>query len=306
MATIVTPESQATTPPPNDIGVTLDGILNFFMNPVFLFIFAIIVIAIVIIVFFVMKSKKEDSLRERDDINYALYKQALRSSLQNQNTDWIKKTYSLKNLLILGIPLFWNEHSLQVYDINRVRIGWYRGHTVTSLGETIFCLYKKKTWFIFDDLFLVRTMNTHNYIIRKEILDKKGQPTGKYTETEQLVNFNALYEWLPQNVPTRFKTELHIQCDGISQDGYFNIPNYLRKDLSGKIISDDLKPLFHKNLIEYTREEQLLRSITDLSRNIDESARSNPHVAIGRHRIEKTEEEVRRDEQTPDQSRKSL
>jgi hypothetical protein len=68
----------------------------------------------------------------------------------------------------------------------------------------------------------------------------------------------------------------------------------------------DLTPEFRKNHLDYTANEQLWRTITDLSRNIDESARSNPHIAMDRHKIEKTDEEVRRDAQTPQSKERSL
>ena len=308
MATIVSPQTGQPAPV-NNMGVTMDGIFNFFLNPVVLFIFAFIILIIVIVVFVVMKQKKEDSLKERDNINYALYKSTMRSCLHNSNPKWINKTYSLKNILFLGIPIFWNEHSLKVVDQNDVLMGYYRGHKTTPKGETIYCLYKTKRFLILENLILLRTINSHNYENKVELIDDKTKKsTGKFKTDYKEIEFSNFYEWLPKNVNQSLYTTLKIQCDGINEDGssYFYIPDYIRNDGTGKVFSMDLTPEFRKNQLDYTANEQLWRTITDLSRNIDESARSNPHVALDRHKIEKTDEEVRRDAQTPQSKERSL
>ena len=283
--------------------INMEGILNFFTNPIFLFIFALLIIAIVIIVFIVMKMKKEDSFRERDDINYAVYKRCLRDCLHNADTHWVEKSYSFKNLLLFGIPVFWNEHSLKVTDTNDVLLGYYRGHKLTEQGEKIYCLYKTKRFFILENLFLLRCIDTHSYENVVEEVDTKTKKVKTTTKEIVNVNFENYYEWLPQNANRTHYRWLKIQCDGLSEDVYFTIPNYLRKDEKGKLVCLDLRPEFRKNLKEYTTNEQMWRMVTDLSKNIDESARSNPKIAQNRYMIEKTEEEKRLDGQTPNQNK---
>ena len=116
-------------------------------------------------------------------------------------------------------------------------------------------------------------------------------------------NFSDFYEWLPKNQSKSLYSTLKIQCDGLSEDAYFCIPNYLRKTGDGGLVAMDLRPEFRFNTKEYTMNEQYWRSITDLSKNIDESARANPHIAQGRYKAEKTEEEKRLDDQTPNQNK---
>lgn len=251
-----------------------------------------------------MKNKKEDTLRERDDVNYAVYKGALRDTLHNQYAHWVHKTYSLKNILLLGIPIFWNEHSLKVIDINETLLGYYRGHKTTFKGETIYCLYKTKRLFIFENLFLLRCMDTHTYEEKIEEMVSVGKEKKKVvTISEKVDNFEKFYEWLPQNTNKRLLKTMKIQCDGLSEDMYFRIPNYLRSGDNNRLVAMDLRPEFRKNTKEYALNEQYSRTITDLHRNIDESARSNPYISQQRHTIVKTEEEKRIDDQTPNQNK---
>lgn len=301
MATIVTPTDTEQAQNLNQ-GFTMDGLTSFFSNPIFLFVLLIILILIVIVIFWMARQKKEDAFKERDDVNYAVYKRSLRDCLHNAYQKWINRTYSLANILVLGIPLFWKEHSLRVIDINDTLLGYYRGHKVTEKGETIYCLYKTKRFFILENLFLLRCMDTWTYENKIE----EENPKTKKKEiklTTEVRTFENFYEWLPKNVNKSLYSALKIQCDGISEDAYFHIPNYLRKSGDKGLIAMDLRPEFRFNTKEYTMNEQYWRSITDLSRNIDESARSNPAIAQGRYKAEKTEEEKRIDDQTPNQNK---
>lgn len=281
--------------PLSQVGEILNAI---FTNGFVVFLVILILLGVGVVALIIWKMKKESELHEQDNPVYAQYKSHLRSSVSNKVPSWIKKTYSLKNILLFGLPIFWNEHSLKLTDLNNNLIGYYRGQTQTHKGETIYCVYKKKSWIFFEDLFLIRTINNYIYQTKKEIKDTKGKVLDFEIITEN-TNFDNYYRLLPQEADYRNKKILEIQCIGIEEDGFYYTPSYTTKDEKGRTMVMDLRPEFRRNLKEYTTDEQYKRLLRDSGTSVDEAIRTNPNVTANKHWIEKTEDEARRDEETP-------
>jgi hypothetical protein len=303
MATLLTPEQQVEMAQQNAQPDLMGMIGATLTNPIFLLFLLLLIILIVVGVIIFMRNKKEDALRERDDINYAIYKQTLRDCSHNAEPNWVSKSYSLLNLLILGIPIFWNEHSLKILDFNENLLGYYRGHKVTPRGETIYMCYKTKSWLIFENLILIRCLYTHDHEEVKEVMNKETKKMEKQKVFHK-ENYEHYYQFFPKETNRKLYRYLKIQCDGISENAYMHIPNYLVPDGSGNMIAKDFRPEYLINNSYYQRDEQFWRMVTDMSRNVEQASRSNPYISQGRHIIEKTEEEKRIDDMTPNQDRK--
>lgn len=81
----------------------LSGIVNFLQTywiAILLFIFLTIFIAL----FFVLRKQQELERKERDSEAYANFNTTMADCKLNANPKWMKKNYSLLNLLWLGIP----------------------------------------------------------------------------------------------------------------------------------------------------------------------------------------------------------
>lgn len=304
MAEVIQPMQQGVNNVPNGGVVSQAGdmINGIFTNGfvVFIIIFVILIIALGIFIF--LKLQKEDELKEQDDRLYAQFKSHLRATIHNKMLSWIKKSYSLKNIFLLGIPIFWNEHSLKVVDANHNLIGYYRGEVKTHKGETIYALYKKKDWIFFEHIFLLRCIYTFNYIHKTPIIDEKTKKeTGKFNEENKEVNFEEFYKLLPKETDFRNKRELQIQCFGIEEDGYYYVPSYVTKDEKGLLNVADFRPEFRMNMKDYATDEQFKRLLRDSGQSVDGAVRTNPRVVAQKHWVEKTEEEVLRDKETPNQ-----
>lgn len=277
-----------------------DFLQTIFKNGAVILIIILIIVAIGVAIFFILKARKEDMLREQEDRTYAQYKAHLRASTLNAKKYRIKKTYSLLNLFVLGLPLFWNEHSLKLTDKDGNLIGYYRGEVPTHKGELIYCAYKKKSWFIFEDLFLMRTLYSYNYENKIPAKDDKGNIVkGKYETIYEKVHFDKFYDFLPREAHPKHYKELQIQCYGLEEDGYYFTPAYMIKDKEGKLIIGDYRPEFRENLEAYAVDEQFKRVLRDGGQAVDSAVRTNPNVATNKHWIEKTEDEVIRDQETP-------
>lgn len=285
------------------------GILT---NPLFIIFIIFLLVIILIVVILYPNIRKEEELKERDDTVYATFKAIMRQTIKNKNKDHINKRYSLRNLLILGIPLWWNEHSMRFIDLNRNILGWYRGDTVMQSGETFYAYYKTKKWFFFENIELMRCPNTHTWEFKEPIYEEVWQGEGKNkkkVKTQNIIGYNTrieekdfsiLYEVLPNTTsgrPERNTKEIQIQCFGLSEDNYFTIPNFVRKFENGKIVSMDIRPELQEKLREYTLKKQFDRHLADANRYMDEAGRINPHNSVGRFSAEKTEEEIKREQQ---------
>jgi len=299
MAQVIEPSSQVASN-----GGSLTGIFDF-VNAIFTSGFVVLIVILIILgigvaVFIYMKMQRENALKEKDDTIYAQYKSHLRTSVQNVRQEWIKQTGSLWNILFLGIPLIKKEHSLKVVDLNNNMIGYYRGQTITHKKETIYCLYKTKTWFFFENLFLLRCINSFNYQNRVPKLDNKGNEIkGEYELVTKDVSIDKFYKFLPLEADKRYKKVLEIQCYGVEEERYYFTPSYVTIDEKGLERIADFRPEFRHNLKDYSVDEQYRRFVSESGRAVDGAVRTNPHVQANKHWIEKTEEEVRRDDMTP-------
>ena len=70
----------------------------------------------------------------------------------------IRKKYRFINLLWLGIPFKWKEHSAKILDMKDDLIGYYRGHYESADGTINFLAYKNATLGIFEELFVIKIL----------------------------------------------------------------------------------------------------------------------------------------------------
>jgi len=257
-------------------------------NPVvwiFLFFFMILVL---LVVFYVRYLQNNDINKEREDVVYATYKKHMRSCKHMPNNFWINVKWSFKNIFFFCLPVFIKDYSLKIVDKEDNLIGRYRGHFLTPQGETIWAITRRRKFLILDDIELLRTINTFTYTIQST---KKGVPETK------TIDYNPLYTFYPESTDKRNYKSMKIQCYGIEESQYYLVPRYIEKDGESKEKLLDLTGIENENLRAYTTEEQLKRLMADSNKYMDEVGRMNPTNTFKRFEGEKTEEEIKRDDQ---------
>lgn len=259
-----------------------------------------IIIALIVICFMIWK-KKEENDRRRDSSVYATAMNLTEATAHNAKTEWIRCYYSLWNLLWLGIPFKWNEHSVKIIDLDRNNLGWYRGHTRTPDGDLVFQMYKSKIWLgLFEDKFLLYcpmklrhpkmkvTKNKDGSNSFVEMRNEQGNIIFEYSELpSDLINFNDV----------RNGNEIRIGCNTITKQGsYYYFPNYVfLKD--GTLRHVDLTDHIAANIAKNNYLTQLEHAYSDMSRAAGRAVELNPEL---RFKQKSPEKEKQIEEDTPD------
>jgi len=246
-----------------------------------LLLFAII-IGLVIVVISIYWGKEEND-RRRDSAVYATAMDHFESARQNANDEFIRKKYSLLNLLWLGIPFKWREHSVKLVDIDRRLLGYYRGDVKTQDGDTVYLLYKKKKLLgLVEDKFLLYCPSKIN--VRTE--SKKNNKFGK----EEIV-----IEIKPHVLPKMLQydksgNEISVRCNTILRHGrYYYFPNYVV--IHGDNQSHfDMTEHISKQIAKVNHTRVMETAYSDYSRALGKAIEVNPLLRYNQKEPEKERE----------------
>jgi len=288
---------QSGTNPFGEAWAILYGMMS---SPVFWGFVVLVVIIAIIVVLYWTYLKKQDIQRRKDDPEYKKYREIKEACQQNAIPQWIKKMWSFKNVFVLFIPLFSNEASFQIKDINRNLIGYYRGHLKLPCGEMAYLFYKKKNFFFFEQLEILRCMHSHKY--SRPVLDGDGNITYETKGREKSIKMEVVienkYKELHKMFPETATRErdcrwLEIQCEGVVIEcNYYFVPSYFYWNEKEKV-SIDIQAEYAKNSAEMTVAKVFDNFRADVGTIVDETARSNPDNAKGRYAAEKTDADIR-------------
>jgi hypothetical protein len=214
------------------------------------------------VIFALYKSRENERL-ERDSEGYKFRNQLVESMRLNADKTKIKKTYSFLNLLWLGIPFKWNEHSVKVVDIENKVIGWYRGESTEQNGMQSFLLYKTKSFIFFENEFILRFPRS---IDIKYLHDKK-------TITKKINIYNDCVRILPNR-------DIKLLCVGVEKAGnYYFIPQFVI-DLEDNRRVLDIRAEYENSIKDsyfQTGYNTLLQTFSEQSRKI---VKLNPHARV--------------------------
>lgn len=298
-----------------DLSNITDQIFGFLDHPgiITLLIIGGLCLLVIILVggWFIRKFIKDDQERVQEDGNLRKYRELKQSCIHNQNMKLIKKEWSPLNLIfyfpliIPGIitqfaPVFKKDRSIKILDNNNNFLGFYRGHTIDN-GELLLAFYKKKSFFIFEDIKVIRCLLEFDY--EKILMDKDGNilydvnEDGMKIEKKVIVkekkykNLVRYIGWNNEKVNNlSLAKSIHIMCDGLKIiDHYYFVPNYIFLDGDKNIVYKDFTEEFSQNTVKRTTQKILEDTLSRQTKIVDSSAQSNPEIAKERHKIEKTE-----------------
>lgn len=282
MAEIV--QETTTTQSAGTIGDAWSGLLYILKNYWWVLLLICIIIAVIVIAFVIWK-KKEENDKRRDSAVYATAMNLWESAEQNSKTEWVRNYYSLWNLLWLGIPFKRNEHSVRITDIDRNLIGWYRGHTKTQDGDTVFLMYKSK-WLLglLEEKFLMycpsRIRTPKMSLIKGNkvpVIDEKGNPLFELRQLPEQLDYDVMRG-----------NEIRIRCNTVTKQGnYYRFPNYVLINDKGQQehidMTYDLTQFIAKTNFVVTLES----GFSDMSRAIGRAAEFNPYLRYKQKEPEK-------------------
>jgi hypothetical protein len=269
-------------PPPESVG-GVGSIFNVFVSYWWVFLIIALFIGLILLIYFLWM-KNEEADKRRDSSVYATAVNLAESSKINARKEWIRKRYSLWNLLWFGIPFKYIEHSLQVRDARNQLLGYYRGHTMTQSGDHVFRLYKKKIFLgLMEDIFLLYCP-TWVQVPRK---DKEGNVIiGKSGVTQYEV------KPLPKSI-IEFDMkgkEITIRCNTIQKMGdYYFFPNYVLITPDGEHHLDLTKTI-QEDIAKQNFIVTVERAYSDMSRAVGRASELNPWLRYSQKEPEKEKE----------------
>lgn len=264
--------------PSQDTGSIISNFWDFLLQYWWVFLLFAIIVGLIVLAYYIFKAKEEND-RRRDSAVYATAMNIREACDINRSPRLIRKRYSLVNLLWLGIPFKWVEHSARLVDVDRNFLGWYRGHVKTQGGDIVFKAYKTKTFFFFEDDFLL-------YCPKSYVVNEKGAKT-RYALPEKVVEFH-----------TEHSNEIRIQCSTIQKQGrYYFFPNYVLVAPDGKKHLD-LTEHISDSIAKVNFLVSLESAYGDMSKALGRAVEVNPLLRYGQKEPEK-EKEIEQDADVP-------
>lgn len=268
---------------PTNTAGDISGAFTWVFDNLWLIIIFVIIIALAIIIYMMMKNWEEER-QERDEPIFQAYKNKIRDCNLNANLKKINNKYSLKNLFFLGIPIIRKEHSAKIVNYQNELLGYYRGHAYSPDGFLELLLYKTKSFFIIEDLFLLRVP----HVIKREFLeetDKKDKKGKNIVKKEVFyLDFRKWYEELNNG-------DIRLICTNFSQESYFRYPNFIEQ--SGKSI--DLRSIMHASLSDMSSDVMISRVLNTGSVNVEKAMLHNPNLKYNQMSPQKTIAEIEQD-----------
>lgn len=246
---------------PVNVSSGVNGILDIFINNwAFLLVLIIALVAGFLAYYFWKRANEER--KERDSDLYTLYNNILRSCETNADKSFIKKRYSLLNLLWFGIPFKMIEQSKKYIDIENKLIGYYRGHYIGQDGFINILLYKTKSFIFFENLFVLR----YPLKLIIEDTDKKGKTIKSIIEIHKKFS-----------IEQQFNKDVKINCYGIEKIGlYYYMPVFVM-NLENMEVAD-LRSYVEDRLRDSSFQITNSRLISLFSSKSREMIEMNPNV----------------------------
>lgn len=237
-----------------------------------LLVFAII-IALIVVAYYLFKRNEENN-RRRDSAVYATAMNISEAATLNKNKAWCRKSYSLANLFWLGLPLKWNDHSVRLVDVDRNFLGWYRGAVRTQGGDTVFKLYKTKTFFFFEDDFLLYCPSHYLSGVDARTKQRVLTPMPRNTIEYRVEDAN----------------EIRIKCVTIHKQGeYYFFPNYVFT-INDERVHLDLTQYIGESIAKTNFLVSLEHAYSDMSRVTGRAVEVNPHLRYAQKEPDKEKE----------------
>jgi len=252
---------------------------------------AILILVLGIVIYYLMQ-KIEEERRYRDEPGYQVYKQLVRSTTLNAQTQKIRKTWSPKYLLwFLFPPLFWvafimkAEHSNKLVDWQGKMIGYYRGEQKGMDGTMTYQIYKDKTMVFFENTFLLKFPLIISFDI--PVLNKEGIATrdaqGKQITQKKTFDLSDRIKQLPNG-------DIQLWATGIEKVGlYYYCPDFI---LDKETSTLDLRKYTEGLIMDNTYQLMVTRLQNVGAKQMESMAMWNPQVQAARKMPEKTKEEV--------------
>jgi len=266
----------------NTYGV-MQGFLNFLHdNLVWMIVIVLLIIAFIVIYY--LFANNEEKNKERDDPGYALYRNHQRTAKLRADDKRIRKTYSLKNLLWMGIPILWNEHSAKVINIENEIIGYYRGHFESMDNCLNLLVYRRKFFIFFEELFLVKMP-----LLLKINTAERDEKTKKMVTKERLISLDSLIEFWKNG-------SVKIHCTDIEKIGlYYYCPVFIIDKEKGKL---DYRKVIEGAVVDQTYQTMIQRVTTEAQKTMERMPSFNPFIQYAQKSPEKTKVEEREDRGT--------
>lgn len=277
---IVQPEA----PVQNSYGV-IQGLLQF-LHDNLVWIVAILIIIILGIIIYYLFMKAEEANKERDDPGYALYKNTIRTARLRADKERIKKTYSMMNLLWLGLPLKWNEHSARILNFENKLIGYYRGHYEGMDNCLNILCYKDKFLIFFEQEFLIKVP-----LILKLYEDIEIET--KNSEGRKVVRKQRQPRFIPLDTMLQYwkNGTIKIEATDVERVGlYYYCPVFIIDRDRSKL---DYRKVMEGAIVDQTYQVMLQRVATEGMKTMEKMPSFNPYVQFNQKSPQKTKEEQR-------------
>ena len=257
----------------------ISGILGFFARYwIVILVFILLIVAIAIII--ILRKQQLLEREERDSEAFAMYNTVRADCMANADKKLIRKNYSFINLLWLGIPFVWKDHSAKLRDIDGKLIGFYRGHFDSQDGCRNYLVYKTKSLGFFENLFIIR--------YQKMMTFKSNVKNGK----EIKVNLQL------KITKDKYNDDLWFQATGIQKVSiYYHTPNFVYNDVNREVM--DLRKELHKAIMDDSWKLAYERSINQNTQNMRKAIDGNPFVQAKKQtgEIEQENREIKQEEQ---------
>jgi hypothetical protein len=248
-------------------------------------IFVLLVIGLIIAIIVIVRKKAEDDKR-RDYPIYDKYCYDMETCGIKADPSWMDCKWSPINLLWLGIPFIWKEHSAKIRDKDEKVIGWYRGHSVTQDGYMNFLIYSSRKWLIFENKYLIKCPYTIEYL-EKVVDNKTKEPIfledGKTFKTKKMKLDFRQYIKFKHN----YNNDILIYCFNLEADNYYMYPVYVSENHE----PIDLRQLNNENVVELGQGIMLAKVFEDGARMAKKGMEHNAQANYEQAKPQKTAKE---------------
>jgi len=256
------------------------GIIQWFMENAGVLLLGLFLVVACIIIFVVINKIKEER-KERSEPLYQAYKEQFRDSELGAKPIKIKKSYSMANLFVLGLPIFKNENSNKIINYTNDLIGYYRGECFSMDGYYNLLVYKKKFLWM-EDLFLIKCpweLKVKKFV-RDEFGNKIKHKNGQYKSEIVIIPYKNNISEMPNG-------DIKIQCTHTEKHSFFNYPVYISENK--KII--DYRSYIGEDLIELNANVMMSRVLSTGASMVEKGMMHNPDLKYRQLAPEKTKEE---------------
>jgi len=232
-------------------------------------------IALGIIIYLVFATKEFS--KQRDEAGYFLYKKTIQDCINNRDVKKFSKTYSLKNLFLLGIPIFWKDKSKRILNKYGELIGRYRGHVRSQDGTYNLLVCTGTSFGIIDNTIIIKVPEIVSY----EGTDEKGKSV-KISQRFSL--------W----VEDPYDKTITIKASGIERTAiFYYMPIVVEVDkTTGLEQVIDLRKFMEGSVTDSTYQVMMQRMLNSSQKQMEKAMLLNPHLKYDQMSPQKTAPEA--------------